>query len=97
MNIEQLRDYKPQLCNLARIHHIDPDTIRVFGSVARGDESAASDVDLLVRLLPEADLFDLAGFNYEVGELLGVHVDTAPDELLKPSIANSIMDDVTYL
>lgn len=97
MNIEELRGYKPQLCTLARSHHIDPDTIRVFGSVARNQAQPSSDVDLLVTLLPEADLFDLSGFNYEVNQLLGVHVDTAPDESLHPDVARTISDDVMYL
>ena len=97
MNLAQLRQYKPQIQAFARQYRIDPDSIRVFGSVARGMEHEGSDVDLLIRLLPEADLFDLSGFNYEINELLGTHVDTAPDESLYPQIATAIADDVTYL
>lgn len=97
MNLERLRSYKPQICALAHSYHIDPDSIRVFGSVARGNQNENSDVDLLITLLPEADLFDLSGFNYEVNELLGVHVDTAPDESLRPRLADNILDDATYL
>jgi len=35
--------------------------VRVFGSVARGDEGAHSDLDLLVCPAHDASLFDLAG------------------------------------
>jgi hypothetical protein len=49
--------------------------IRVFGSVARGDNHAASDVDLLVEMDQGRTLFDLAGFVADVQDLLGVHVD----------------------
>jgi predicted nucleotidyltransferase len=49
--------------------------IRVFGSVARGDNNAASDVDLLVDLDQGRTLFDLAGFVADVQDLLGVRVD----------------------
>jgi predicted nucleotidyltransferase len=97
MNLQELRTFKPQIQAFARQYHIDPDSIRVFGSVARGDQTINSDVDLLIRLLPEANLFDLSGFNYEVNHLLGMHVDTAPDESLYPQIAKFIADDVTYL
>jgi uncharacterized protein len=97
MNLSQLRQYKPQIQVFANQYHIDPESIRVFGSVARGQATKDSDVDLLIRLLPEANLFDLSGFNYEVGELLGVHVDTAPDESVYPKIMHNIADDVTYL
>lgn len=53
--------------------------VRVFGSVARGEAAAGSDVDLLVHPGPEASVFDLAGFMAEVEELLGVGVDVVSD------------------
>ncbi len=49
--------------------------IRVFGSVARGENSEGSDVDFLVDLDKGRNLFDLAGFVADVQDLLGVHVD----------------------
>jgi len=49
--------------------------IRVFGSVARGDNNSASDVDLLVDMDQGRSLFDLAGFVADVQDLLGVRVD----------------------
>ena len=54
----------------------------LFGSCARGDQTAASDVDLLVTPSPEAtrrDLFRIAG---EVEDLLGRKIDF----LLRPSV-----------
>ena len=53
--------------------------VRVFGSVARGEAGAGSDVDLLVHPASDASLFDLAGFMDEVAELLGIHVDVVSD------------------
>lgn len=53
--------------------------VRVFGSVARGEAGAGSDVDLLVHPGPEASVFDLAGFMADVEELLGVSVDVVSD------------------
>jgi predicted nucleotidyltransferase len=49
--------------------------IRVFGSVLHGDDTDASDIDLLVDTLPEATLFDLGGLQDELQQLLGVQVD----------------------
>lgn len=49
--------------------------IRVFGSVLRGDDNDASDIDILVDTLPEATLFDLGGLQNELQALLGIHVD----------------------
>ncbi len=43
MNLEELREYKSQIQNLADKYRIDSDSIRVFGSVARGEEEKNSD------------------------------------------------------
>lgn len=50
-------------------------TVAVFGSVARGDESPSSDIDLLVEFEPGSSLFDLLHITEELEELLGVPVD----------------------
>lgn len=60
--------------------------VRVFGSVARGQAGAGSDVDLLVHPSPEASVFDLAGFMAEVAELLGVDVDVVSDRGTGPAM-----------
>jgi predicted nucleotidyltransferase len=49
--------------------------IRVFGSVARGDNREASDIDFLVDLDNGRTIFDLAGFVADLKDLLGVDVD----------------------
>lgn len=49
--------------------------IRVFGSVARGDDRFNSDVDLLVQLRPETSLFDLVEMTAELEALLGYPID----------------------
>ena len=51
----------------------------VFGSVARGDADADSDVDLLVQPGPRTSLFDLAGFMAEAEALLSSPVDVISD------------------
>jgi uncharacterized protein len=58
--------------------------LRVFGSIARGQERRESDVDLLVDLEPGRTLVDLAGFRHEVANILGVEVDVATEDMLKP-------------
>lgn len=67
--------------------------VRVFGSVARGDEREDSDIDLLVDLDEDADLFSLVRLERELSELLGVDVDVIPasavsdDRLLAEAVA----------
>jgi predicted nucleotidyltransferase len=43
--------------------------------VARGEDVSGSDLDLLVRLAPEADIFDLAELVEDLRALTGVRVD----------------------
>jgi predicted nucleotidyltransferase len=49
--------------------------VRVFGSVARGDDTPDSDVDLLVAFEPGGSLFDLLHLTPELEALLGRSVD----------------------
>lgn len=57
--------------------------LRVFGSVARGDETPESDVDFLVDLEPGRTLVDLIGFQQEAEDILGVGVDVAAPRMMK--------------
>ena len=50
-------------------------SIRVFGSVARGDSQETSDVDFLVEFERGRTLFDLIGLRLDLQDLLGVGVD----------------------
>ncbi|MDR5699735.1 helix-turn-helix domain-containing protein [Agromyces aerolatus] len=70
--------------------------VRVFGSVARGQAGAGSDVDLLVHPGPQTSLFDLAGFMVELEELLGVGVDVVSDRGRGPTM-DRIRDEAVAL
>jgi len=47
--------------------------IRVFGSVARGEDTFDSDIDLLVDFDKDASLFDMGGLMEDLEELLAPH------------------------
>jgi hypothetical protein len=53
----------------------DIDTLLLFGSVARGEETEESDVDLLVRFARPKSLLDLVRIEREFSEALGRKVD----------------------
>ena len=76
MNFDQIRQFSPQLLEIAKRHGIS--NIYVFGSVACGDNISQSDIDFLVEMQEGASLFGVAGFSYESEELLGVPVDVVP-------------------
>ena len=50
--------------------------IRVFGAVARGDDTAASDVDLLVDMPADASLYDLKEMSMERDKAYGSSQET---------------------
>lgn len=62
-----------EIVELAARHHAR--NVRVFGSVARGEETGTSDVDLLVDMDPGGSLLDQVRLRRDLRELLGVDVD----------------------
>ena len=71
--------------------------IRVFGSVARGDETETSDVDLLVDLEADAGLFALLRMQSAAEAILGRSVDVAPISGLKPDVAERVLREAVPL
>lgn len=65
--------YRKEIREIANRYPVT--NIRVFGSVARGDDGDTSDLDLLVDPLPDATLMDLGGFQDELQSLLKIKVD----------------------
>ncbi len=72
--------------------------IRVFGSVARGDESAASDVDFLVDLPRGYDLFaQRLPLAERLAEIAGRPVDLIPEHELNPHIRERVLAEAVDL
>ncbi|MGH9112026.1 MAG: helix-turn-helix domain-containing protein [Acidimicrobiales bacterium] len=71
--------------------------VRVFGSVARGEESDSSDIDLLVDLGDEVGLVGLIGLERELAEILGRPVDVVPAGNVKAGIASQVLAEAIPL
>jgi predicted nucleotidyltransferase/DNA-binding XRE family transcriptional regulator len=71
--------------------------VRVFGSVARGEDHDTSDIDLLVDLDPAVGLVGLAGLTRELKDLLGVDVDVVPASSLKPAVREATLTEAIAL
>jgi len=69
--------------------------LSLFGSVARGDADADSDIDLAAEFDPEAriGLFKLAAMERRLAELLGRSVDVLPEPADKPRLRANIERD----
>ncbi len=87
-----IRDHRQPISDLAAKYGVTD--LRVFGSVARGDASSESDIDLLVRALPGVGLFSVEEFRYQVERLLGHSVDVMTDGALDDEIAHIARDAV---
>jgi hypothetical protein len=68
-----LRRYREDVLAAAARRH--GHHVRVFGSVARGDDREDSDIDLLIDFDQGTSIFTVAGLAQELEDLLGVHVD----------------------
>jgi predicted nucleotidyltransferase len=71
--------------------------VRLFGSVARGEATDRSDVDLLVDLKPGQSLLDLGAFQMDVQDLLGHRVDVVTTAGLRTRVGDHAADDVLPL
>ncbi len=63
-------------------------TVKIFGSYARGEENADSDLDILVEFSERKSLLVLVGIEQELEEKLGIKVD-----LITPKAVNSYLVD----
>jgi uncharacterized protein len=71
--------------------------VRVFGSVARGEDRPDSDIDIVVDLAPGSGLFTLEHLRRELTELLGTAVDLAPSDSLRPLVRREVEHDAVPL
>ena len=96
MTLEELRrSSRHQILELAASYGAR--NVRVFGSTARGDNSPASDVDLLVDLDSDRTLMDLGGLLIELQEMLHVPVDVATERMLRPKVRDQALREAVQL
>jgi hypothetical protein len=89
--LERLMEQRDEVRAVAKRHGAR--NLRVFGSVARGDDGPTSDLDLLVDLDEGVSLLRLIGLGNELSDLLGVSVDVVPTSMLKPRLRDRVLDE----
>jgi predicted nucleotidyltransferase len=72
---ETLQQKRKEILSLAAHHGAS--NVRIFGSVARGEEREDSDVDFLVDMASDRSLLDRIGLIQDLEDLLGRKVDVA--------------------
>ncbi len=93
--LSELRSRRSEIIEIA--HARGASRVRVFGSVARGEASEASDVDFLVDLAPGRSLFDLGGLLMDLQDLLHVNVDVVTEIGLRPRVAGRVLGEAVEL
>lgn len=91
----KLRRQRRRLLDAAARHGVSH--LRAFGSLARGQTRADSDVDLLVDLKPGRTLLDLAAFRREATEILDLPIDVATADMLKDRIRDKVLNEALPL
>jgi uncharacterized protein len=96
MTLEELRSrYRTQILEIAEKRGAR--NVRVFGSIARGEQRSSSDIDILVDFQPGRSLLDLTGLWLDLEEALGSKVDVVSSRGLKPRVEREIMRDAIAL
>lgn len=84
-----------QLASLCRSH--DVAFLGVFGSVARGEATDQSDIDLLVRFSKRKSLLTVIGFEHALAQAFGKPVDLVTEAALSPYLRDRILKDIQII
>jgi predicted nucleotidyltransferase len=96
MNREQviatLQSHAPELRQRGVVH------AALFGSVARGESTPASDIDIMVEIDPDAHIgvYGYVGIMHYLSDLFPVPVDVANSRRLKPHVKSGAERDAVY-
>ena len=92
---ERLFRHRDEIHRIVAEHHATAP--RVFGSIARGQETTTSDVDLLVDFTPEAGLLDEIGLRLALTDLLHVEVDVVASDTLRGEFRERVLREAVAL
>jgi predicted nucleotidyltransferase/DNA-binding XRE family transcriptional regulator len=91
----RVRHHRQRILDVARDNGVTD--VRVFGSVARGDDRSDSDLDLLINLPARMGLVGLGRLRTSLEDLLGTPVDLVPASDLKPEVRARVEREIVTL
>ncbi len=92
---EFVQEKREDILRLAARHGAH--SVRLFGSVGRGEAGPDSDVDFLVEMGPERTLLDFSGLRLDLQDLLGRNVDLVESEGLRGTIRDHVLAEARPL
>ncbi|MBK5912805.1 nucleotidyltransferase family protein [Rhodocyclus purpureus] len=90
-----LKTHRDAIRDIALSHRVTD--VRVFGSVLHGDDTEASDLDLLVEPTEKTTLMDIARIELELTRLLQVKVDVLTPKALPEKFRAQVIDEAVRL
>ncbi len=93
--LDLIKQKKESILKIAKEYGIF--NIRIFGSVARKEETSKSDIDFLIDLEPGRSAFDMGGFLIDMQDMLHCRVDLVTEKGMNPRIKAYILKDVVNL
>lgn len=86
---QKIRQHQQKIQELAQ--QFGMKNVRIFGSVAKREDTDNSDLDVLVEASPTTTLFDIFGLQIELEELLNLKVDVVTDNSLPPKFKDEVL------
>jgi predicted nucleotidyltransferase len=77
----------------ADLHQRGVKSLAVFGSLARGEATPASDIDVLVEFNRPVGLFEFIRLKLYLEDLTGRRVDLVTPDALRPALRTGILDE----
>ena len=71
--------------------------LRIFGSVARGEDHEGSDIDLLIDMPAGTSLLQIVGLQQDIEDALGMRIDLCTERELHPSLRPRILAEARAL
>jgi hypothetical protein len=93
--LESLRQRKAEIESLAARYGAHD--VRVFGSVARDEDTNDSDIDVLVEMSDEASLLDLVEFQQALEAMLNRRADVLTVRGINPHLRERILAEAVRL
>ena len=91
MKITLLEKYKNEIFKIFKAYHIRK--VALFGSMARGENTSKSDIDLLIKTNGKMTLFQLFQMQEDIEKLVSKKVDIVEYDAIKPSLKDSILNE----
>lgn len=95
LTCQTIREKRDAILQIAA--HYGAHDVRIFGSVARGDATEQSDLDLIVRFEPGRSLLDHGGLLMDLQDLLQMKVDVIDEDGMRPRFRQQVSKEAIFL